>query len=222
MYVMKNMTAELKAVPLGTFDVLLKQLLEEYKSVLQSMEVTWKEIKLVIFICCISVLVASIMELWPCVRAYLKIPGLAWQNVCLLTFYIGFCPSSELSFSELMQLVQCFDHYPKRHWNWLSELCVGQSVVVSEGHWYLEYNAVSCNLILGNSKKFWKVKFEVSKEGGRLQPCFFGVTGHLCRHFLIVSKLLLVPPPCIFCRLVPSGTKPSSSEGIDGWWAMLL
>ena len=31
MYVTKNMTAELRAVPLGTFDDLLMQLLEEYK-----------------------------------------------------------------------------------------------------------------------------------------------------------------------------------------------
>jgi hypothetical protein len=47
---------------------------------------------LVIFISCVSVHIASVMELWPCVRAYLKVPGLSWQNVCLLTFSVGFCP----------------------------------------------------------------------------------------------------------------------------------
>ena len=140
-----------------------------------------KEIRLVIFICCISVLVASIMELWPCVRAYLKVPGQAWQNVCLLTCYIGFCPSSELSISELMQLAQCFDHYPKCHWNWLSELCVGQSVVVSEGHWYLEYNAVSCSLILGNSKKFWEVKLTLWRQ-------FFQILAHPVFKMWVIQK----------------------------------
>jgi len=59
MYVMKNMTAELNAVPLGIFDDLFVQLWRDIKSVLPSREVTVKGNRFshfhFLYICCCSI-----------------------------------------------------------------------------------------------------------------------------------------------------------------------